>query len=230
MVVSSRYHPVVFGTAAGVPCLGIYRDAYTRIKLQGALAHVGIEDGCLAAAVAEEGGLAPVLRRLWDQREDLRAAMTRARAAIELKEERRWERLLTRLGWATAGETATPLGWPPEQLAVAALAALARERHASDAETYGWQALVKDLSDDCAALREGMARAEEFAMSLREENRLLRQSAHEAANYVRSLQEEMARLRQMREEAERYAKSLETERQQGPNSAAPRSRLKLSVR
>ena len=55
-VVSSRYHPLVFATAAAVPCLGLYRDAYTRIKLQGALAHVGMEAWCQPAAAAGEGG------------------------------------------------------------------------------------------------------------------------------------------------------------------------------
>jgi hypothetical protein len=49
---------------------------------------------------------------------------------------------------------------------------------------------VRQLHDDCAALREAAARAEEYALSLRQENQTLHQ---------------------MREEAERYAKSLEAE-------------------
>src|SRR5438067_852238 len=39
LVISSRYHPIVFALIAGVPSLGIYGDDYCRIKLQGALAH-----------------------------------------------------------------------------------------------------------------------------------------------------------------------------------------------
>jgi len=43
LVISSRYHPIVFGLAAGVASIGIYGDEYCRIKLQGALAHAQLE-------------------------------------------------------------------------------------------------------------------------------------------------------------------------------------------
>ena len=72
LVVSSRYHPLVFATAAAIPCLGIHRDAYTRIKLQGALAHVGMEVWSLPASAAGEGELAAALERLWNGREKAR--------------------------------------------------------------------------------------------------------------------------------------------------------------
>ena len=148
LVVSSRYHPLVFATAAAVPCLGIHRDAYTRIKLQGALAHVGMEAWCLPAEAAEAGGLATALRRLWDGRDEARAAMTRARTMLEAQEERRWRLLLARLGRqpepAEAQET-TALGWPADRLATAALAALARERQASEADTERWRANLGHL-------------------------------------------------------------------------------------
>jgi polysaccharide pyruvyl transferase WcaK-like protein len=148
LVVSSRYHPLVFGTAAGIPCLGLYRDAYTRIKLQGALTHVGMETWCLSLAAAEEGGLLTAFRRLWDRREEARAAMQRARAPLELQEERRWQRLLARLGWQPAPDEvpgATWLGWPAERLAPAALATLALEREASDAEMWRWRTNLRNL-------------------------------------------------------------------------------------
>jgi polysaccharide pyruvyl transferase WcaK-like protein len=148
LVVSSRYHPLVFGTAAAVPCLGIHRDAYTRIKLQGALAHVGMDAWCLSAEAAEGGGLLAALRRLWAGREEARAAMTRARAFLELQEEPRWRRLLARLGWLPEPDEApeaTPLGWPAERLAGAALAALGLERQASEAETGRLRGIVKSL-------------------------------------------------------------------------------------
>jgi polysaccharide pyruvyl transferase WcaK-like protein len=148
LVVSSRYHPLVFGTAAAVPCLGIYRDTYTRIKLQGALAHVGMETGCLSAEAAAEGELMPALRDLWERREEVRSAMTRARASLELQEDRRWQRLSARLGWLLEpGEApgATPLGWPADRLAAVALSALSLERQAGDAETERWRGIAKHL-------------------------------------------------------------------------------------
>lgn len=42
MILSSRYHPIVFGLAAQRPCLALHVDAYTHIKLQGALIHAGM--------------------------------------------------------------------------------------------------------------------------------------------------------------------------------------------
>ncbi|MES1211695.1 MAG: phytanoyl-CoA dioxygenase family protein, partial [Acidobacteriota bacterium] len=150
LVVSSRYHPLVFGTAAAVPCLGIYRDTYTRIKLQGALAHLGMEAWCLPQTAAEQGGLATALRRLWGERDAVREAMAQARKPLELQEDRRWRSLLTRLGWlrdpeeapgalgGAAGNLVSPMG-------MAALRALALERQANDEETWHWQAAVKHL-------------------------------------------------------------------------------------
>ncbi len=149
LVVSSRYHPLVFGTAAAIPCLGLYRDAYTRIKLQGALAHVGMEAWCLSAAAAEEGGLITTLRRLWDGREAVRIAMEQARGTLELQEERRWQWLLARLGGQpepdATSEATTLLGWPAERLATVALATLGLERQASDAEMWHWRTNLRNL-------------------------------------------------------------------------------------
>lgn len=41
LLVTSRYHPAVFAAPAGVPVLALAADAYTRIKLTGALGHWG---------------------------------------------------------------------------------------------------------------------------------------------------------------------------------------------
>jgi len=114
LVVSSRYHPVVFATAAAVPCLGLYRDAYTRIKVQGALTHVGMETWCLSATAAEEGRLLAGCRHLWDRRDEVRATMSQARERLAFQEAQRWRLLRSRLGWpAEPGEQPdTPsLGW-----------------------------------------------------------------------------------------------------------------------
>ncbi|HEY0515233.1 MAG TPA: phytanoyl-CoA dioxygenase family protein [Thermoanaerobaculia bacterium] len=153
-VVSSRYHPLVFGAAAAVPCLGIYRDDYTRIKLQGALTHLGMEAWCQSAADAERFGLVRAFRDLWNQREEIAAAMTRAREPLEAQEERRWRRLLARLGWLRdIGDqperpAASLLGWPAGhtgRLAAAALSALVLERQASEAEAAHWRGVVSQL-------------------------------------------------------------------------------------
>lgn len=148
LIVSSRYHPLVFGTAGAVPCLGLYRGAYTRIKLQGALAHAGVETWCLPAPAAEEGGLTGPLRRLWEGREEVKATMIEARERLALHEERRWRRLLARLGGLPEPEQergTALLGRPAGELAVAALSALALEREAKEDDTQHWRAAVRDL-------------------------------------------------------------------------------------
>ncbi len=154
VVVSSRYHPLVFATAAAVPCLGIYRDDYTRIKLQGALSHLGMESWCQSAADAERFGLVKAFRLLWNRREEIAAAMSLAREPLEAQEARRWRQLLARLGWpresAGTGERHTPslLGWPADRtgrLAAAALSALILERQASEAAASHWRGIVNQL-------------------------------------------------------------------------------------
>ena len=151
LVVSSRYHPLVFGTAAAVPCLGLHRDAYTRIKLQGALLHVGMEAWCLSQSAAEEGGLLTMLRRLWEGRDGAREAMTRALPEIAAEEEKRWRRLWARLGRRPEPESRRdeaphgPLGWPAERITASALHLLHLERQASDDETRRWRSIVKNL-------------------------------------------------------------------------------------
>ncbi|MEV7692253.1 polysaccharide pyruvyl transferase family protein [Microbacterium sp. NPDC089189] len=55
LLISSRYHPVVFAAPAGVPTLALAADAYTSIKLGGVLGHWGqrgpVELGDASAAV-----------------------------------------------------------------------------------------------------------------------------------------------------------------------------------
>jgi polysaccharide pyruvyl transferase WcaK-like protein len=119
VVVSSRYHPLVFATAAGVPCLGLHRCPYTRVKVEGALARVGMRRWALDAADAESGSLAPALRELWRTRAEVGATMRAVRPELDRRDARRWRHLLAQLGLAsperTPGDRASPpLGrtWP----------------------------------------------------------------------------------------------------------------------
>lgn len=150
LVVSSRYHPVVFASGAATPCLCIARDAYTRIKLEGAMAHVGV-DGCvLPVASARAGELTDALRRVWGERDVIAATMTAARPGIEAREDQRWQGVLEGLGFAP-GQPRAPafLGWPPEKLALATLRAVSirfRRQH-DDAPPPG----PSPAADDSAA-------------------------------------------------------------------------------
>lgn len=107
LVVSSRYHPLVFATAGAVPSIGIYRDEYTRIKLQGALAQVGMEAHCLSVTAAEYGGLLEGCRDLRERHDEIAAILRQARRRLEAQEGERWRLLRARLGWgAEPGDAA----------------------------------------------------------------------------------------------------------------------------
>lgn len=58
MVLSSRYHPLIFGLAAAKPCLALPTDDYTHIKLQGALIHAGAAADLLPIERSSITGLA----------------------------------------------------------------------------------------------------------------------------------------------------------------------------
>jgi len=90
MVVSTRYHALVFATASQVPAIGIYSDDYSRIKLRGALSNAGLESWCISAAMAERGHLFPLAAELWRQRDQVSGRLTNLRAAAWPRELQRW--------------------------------------------------------------------------------------------------------------------------------------------
>jgi colanic acid/amylovoran biosynthesis protein len=121
-VVSSRLHPLVFGLAAGIPSLGLYRDAHARTKLQGALSHVGMRLWSVSAQESDEGALAVRFRALWGHREALSETIREALPPLNGREARRWYHLLTRLGITPADPTTpgpAPVDWPSEAMTLA---------------------------------------------------------------------------------------------------------------
>lgn len=72
LVVSTRYHPVVFAIATGTPALFLYQDRYTLVKGQGALALVGLQGWTLSVGLAASGLLVPAALELWSRREAVR--------------------------------------------------------------------------------------------------------------------------------------------------------------
>lgn len=72
MVISTRYHPLVFGLAAAVPSIGIWTDEYTRRKIQGALIHAARPADSMKLEDALEGRLVTKTLELWPARSALR--------------------------------------------------------------------------------------------------------------------------------------------------------------
>ena len=90
LVVSTRYHPLVFATAAGTPALGIYTDAYTRTKLRGALTPAGLQGWCMSVADVERQALLPLAMELWHQRRAIEQRLLTVFSDAAAQEPHRW--------------------------------------------------------------------------------------------------------------------------------------------
>jgi polysaccharide pyruvyl transferase WcaK-like protein len=73
LVLTSRYHPAVFATAAGVPTIGVSVDEYTTVKLSGALGNFG-QNSVLPITALVAGDGPAIADRVWTQRDSIRAA------------------------------------------------------------------------------------------------------------------------------------------------------------
>ncbi|HSS18907.1 MAG TPA: polysaccharide pyruvyl transferase family protein [Pyrinomonadaceae bacterium] len=94
LVISTRYHPIVFGLSAGVPAIGIYGDEYCRIKLQGALAHAELERWTLTYEEVARGVLLPRTLKLWRKRQQIRRQIELHSEAWRVEFHDRWTAVL----------------------------------------------------------------------------------------------------------------------------------------
>jgi polysaccharide pyruvyl transferase WcaK-like protein len=137
LVISTRYHPLVFGLAAGVPSLGIYADEYTRVKLQGALMHAGRERWTLSYPDVARGELLPKAVALWEARSELREELTALLPAWAEEHDARWSAILRALDPAAALPANAPgtiFGRPAAEVAPSLAAALDARREAMEGE------------------------------------------------------------------------------------------------
>ncbi len=101
LVVSSRYHPVVFAAAAGVPTFAISVDDYTAIKLRGALS-TGGQDSVVALTDLDPVRAGAVVAGLWRDREAIAAAAAARREHNLASSRDWWDRVFAALGGATS--------------------------------------------------------------------------------------------------------------------------------
>lgn len=81
LVISTRYHPIVFALAGAVPAIGIWSDDYTRRKLRGALVHAERPDDAMDLSEAFDGGLVKKAMELWNSRKIVKEEL---RGRVEL--------------------------------------------------------------------------------------------------------------------------------------------------
>ena len=166
-VISSRYHPIVFGLGAGVPSLAIPTDGYTSVKLHGALRHFGRDDDACDWNEAL-GGLAGRFLEMWSGRAELSAALRRRATAIAERAAGRWECL----GRLLQGTASTPRSGSDEvwgDLAIALIRSrssdaylrMADARHILELERERRNALtyIKSLEQELGKLRRNLADA-----------------------------------------------------------------------
>ena len=96
LVVSTRYHPLVFALAAAVPAIGIYHGDYTRARILGALSHAHLDGFDLdlnnAAAHIDE-----TLLRVLRSRAELTERLQRARDTALRELDSHWNTLCASL-------------------------------------------------------------------------------------------------------------------------------------
>lgn len=92
-IVSTRYHPVVLGLGAAVPCLAFAQDRYTAVKLGGALAPAGLAGWCLPLEMLGSELAGDVVDEFWDRREELVAHLATATAPWPSRHRAHWDEL-----------------------------------------------------------------------------------------------------------------------------------------
>lgn len=90
LVVSARYHGLVFALTAAVPSLAIYYNEHTESKMRGLLELAGVGDWRLPAEALGYGAFANAVREAWSRRRELREHLTTRSAILRTAAERHW--------------------------------------------------------------------------------------------------------------------------------------------
>jgi len=91
LVLTNRYHPVVFGLAAGVPVVALANDAYSDVRLHGAMGNWGTEDWALPLSSLSSGGFDLAIAEAWARREEIREHLEQQRPQIRAVHENWWD-------------------------------------------------------------------------------------------------------------------------------------------
>lgn len=136
LVITSRYHPAVFGAMRGVPVFALAPDHYADVRLDGALTHHGLGGWTVPFDALATGAAASALAAVWDDGDRVRAHLAAGLDGLLAAHARRWDDLTA----ALSGAAPDPAEWvpapalaPPDAVAQARAAHLLGLRRASDA-------------------------------------------------------------------------------------------------
>lgn len=147
LVISSRYHPIVFALDAGVPSIGIYGDEYCRIKLQGGLAHAGLEQWTLTYDDVVQGRLLNRSLDLWRARDQVRQRIEAGRVSWRAESCERWTAIMRALDPAANVPSADAFklfGRPVQEVTPALASALAARGRAWESELLAFELSLKE--------------------------------------------------------------------------------------
>ena len=91
LVITNRYHPAVFGLAAGVPVVALANDAYSDIRLAGALGNWGLGDWALPQPSLTPGGVDEAVAEAWSRRDEIRRHLDGLRPGLERSQATWWD-------------------------------------------------------------------------------------------------------------------------------------------
>lgn len=95
--VSTRYHPLIFGAALGVPAIGIVTSYYSAIRMRGALANVGMESFAIPFEHWRASFAAPLIASLRARLGEFREHLGRTGSTSREFQQRWWAELVASL-------------------------------------------------------------------------------------------------------------------------------------
>ncbi|MDQ1059883.1 colanic acid/amylovoran biosynthesis protein [Arthrobacter globiformis] len=182
LVLTNRYHPAVFGLAAGVPVVAVSNDAYSDVRLHGAMENWGLENWALPLPSLASGGMDDGISEVWSRREQVRQHLVQALPDAVQRQQEWWDGVAVALAGA---RTETPDG-------LGGVAQLAAEG-AWSREANGHRRLFRTLSssigrlwtelDEVSSERDALARR--HAELIRERDAILSSRSFRMASFLR---------------------------------------------
>ncbi len=108
MVVSGRYHPLVFALGESIPAIGISTDAYTAQKIGGVMANFGVGAFQLSGLTLPMPSFAGCISYAWEHRAEIQAHLRSRNEVVSVSYDEWWDAVVDSL----SGNQARPADLP----------------------------------------------------------------------------------------------------------------------
>lgn len=109
LVITSRYHPVVFALDGGVPTVALSLDEYSDVRLRGAMANWGLGDFALPLPSLLSGSVGAAIHEAWQRRDEITAHLQSLRPGKVAESAAWWDLVVRALqGLPIAATTPAP--------------------------------------------------------------------------------------------------------------------------